>query len=155
MGIQYLLVAGSIALAVLLLRHHGTIYTSATSKIAFMLFLLFGMVAALWPQVVTVMAQGLGVGRGTDLLVYALVVGLALTSLHSYLRFKDLEDRHVRLARNIALQFSRSPHIPSVDRRGIDRASDAEDVTTGTCEVGSAAPHTDTSTSPSSSSYQH
>lgn len=102
--IQYLLVSAVVGLLVLLLRHHGTARSSAGTKIAFILFIVFAIFAVLEPSIVTEFAQWLGVGRGTDLLVYGLVAGLGFASLHTYLRFKDLEERHAKLVRAVALR---------------------------------------------------
>ena len=45
-----------------------------------------------------------GVGRGTDLVLYALVVAFLSFTVTTYLRFRDLETNYTRLARRIALE---------------------------------------------------
>jgi small membrane protein len=107
--IQYLLVAFSVALLVLFLRKRGSAKTAAGTKIAFILFVIFGIYAALRPGDVTIVAGWVGVGRGTDLLLYALVVIFTFATLNIYLRFKELELRYARLARAIALQHAEPP----------------------------------------------
>ncbi len=109
MLIQYVLVGSSIGLLLLFLRKRGTARTAAGTKIAFMLFVIFGIYAALRPGDVSVVAGWLGVGRGTDLLLYALVVVFTFATLNIYLRFKELELRYARLARAIALQHAEPP----------------------------------------------
>lgn len=109
MLIQYLLVAASIGLLLLFLRKRGTARAAAGTKIAFVLFVMFGIYAALRPGDVTVVAGWLGVGRGTDLLLYALVVIFTFATLNIYLRFKEMELRYARLARAIALQHAEPP----------------------------------------------
>lgn len=74
MLIQYVLVASSVGLLILFLRRRGTARTAAGTKLAFLLFVIFGIYAAVRPMDVQLVADWLGVGRGTDLLLYALVV---------------------------------------------------------------------------------
>ncbi|RCW38511.1 hypothetical protein DFQ14_12113 [Halopolyspora algeriensis] len=109
MLIQYILILGVVLLLVLFLRHHGTSRTAAWVKVGFVLFVVFSVFAVLRPDTVSVLAQFLGVGRGTDLLIYVIAVGFAFTSINTYLRFKELEGRYAQLARAIALRDSRVP----------------------------------------------
>ncbi len=109
MLIQYLLVLFSIAVLLLFLRKRGTTKSAASVKLAFLLFVVFGIYAVLRPGDVTVVAGWLGVGRGTDLLLYALVVVFTFATLNAYLRFKELELRYARLARAIALRHAEPP----------------------------------------------
>jgi hypothetical protein len=109
MLIQYILVLFSVALLLVFLRKRGTTKSAAGVKIAFMLFVLFGVYAVVRPEDVSVVASWLGVGRGTDLLLYALVVVFTFATLNAYLRFKELELRYARLARAIALRQAEAP----------------------------------------------
>lgn len=109
MPIQYVLVGVSVALLVLFLRRRGTARTAAGVKIAFVLFVMFGIYAALRPDDVSRLAGWVGVGRGTDLLLYALVVVFTFATLNIYLRFKEIELRYARLARAIALRNAEAP----------------------------------------------
>jgi small membrane protein len=112
MLIQYILVLFSVALLLVFLRKRGTTKSAAGVKIAFLLFVLFGVYAVIRPEDVTVVAGWLGVGRGTDLLLYALVVVFTFATLNAYLRFKELELRYARLARAIALRQAEPPREP-------------------------------------------
>ncbi|HEU5471776.1 MAG TPA: DUF2304 domain-containing protein [Actinophytocola sp.] len=115
MLIQYVLVASSVGLLILFLRRRGTARTAAGTKLAFLLFVIFGIYAAVRPMDVQLVADWLGVGRGTDLLLYALVVIFTFATLNAYLRFKELELRYARLARAIALQNAEPPSDAPVD----------------------------------------
>ncbi|HEY8372972.1 MAG TPA: DUF2304 domain-containing protein [Pseudonocardiaceae bacterium] len=119
MLIQILLIAAVLALLVFFLRHRGTARTAAGVKIGFVLFLLFGVYAVLRPDDVQLLADLVGVGRGTDLMLYALIVAFAFATINTYLRFKELELRYARLARAIALANAEAP-------RG-DRPTDSSD----------------------------
>ncbi|RRO18922.1 DUF2304 domain-containing protein [Saccharopolyspora rhizosphaerae] len=107
MMIQVILVAAVAALLVFFLRHHGTTYVSAAVRIGFVMFLGFGVFAVLRPEALTALAASVGVGRGSDLLLYGLVTAFAFFSLNTYLRFKELRVRLSRLARAVALDEER------------------------------------------------
>jgi small membrane protein len=109
MPIQYILVLLVTALLVLFLRKRGNAKSAASVKLAFMLFIVFGVYAVLRPGDVSVIAGWLGVGRGTDLLLYGLIIVFTFATLNTYLRFKELELRYARLARAIALRQAEPP----------------------------------------------
>jgi hypothetical protein len=112
MLIQFLLLAAVLLLLVFFLRNHGTSRTRAGAKIAFVLFLVFGVVAVLYPDATTTIAHWVQVGRGTDLLLYLMVVAFAFTVINTYLRFRDWELRQARLARALALRDAEPPAKP-------------------------------------------
>lgn len=64
--------------------------------------MLAGIYAVLRPDDTTVVANWFGVRRGTDLMLYALVMAFSFTTLSTYMRFKDLELRYARIARALA-----------------------------------------------------
>jgi len=107
--IQLLLVVAVVVLLIFFLRHHGTTRSAAGFKVGFVLFLVFGVLAVLLPQGVSALANLVGVGRGTDLLLYALVVAFAFYSINTYLRFKEVDLRYARLVRIIALRDAEPP----------------------------------------------
>ena len=101
--ITILLIVAALGLLVLLIRNHGTNRASALTKIGLGLFLLFAIYAVIGPGDVSWVAVRLGVGRGTDLVLYLLVVGFGYFGVFTYLRFKELELKFARLARAFAL----------------------------------------------------
>jgi hypothetical protein len=109
MLIKYLLILAVLVLLVFFLRHHGTSRSGATVKLAFALFVVFGIVAVIAPNQVSRLAVLVGVGRGTDLVLYALVVAFGFATISTYLRFKELELRYARLARAVALRSAEPP----------------------------------------------
>ena len=138
--IKIVLIIAVIGLAVFLLRNHGTNRGGAYVKIAMALFLLFAAYAVVRPDDVTWAASVLGVGRGADLVLYALVVGFGFFAISTYLRFKELELKYARLARAIALNdaerryggvaesaidparaFPEAPTVPVTERPGPGR----------------------------------
>jgi small membrane protein len=107
--IQALLILSIAALLVYLLRSRTSAGTKAWVKVGGVLFVIAGVYAILRPDDTTVVANWLGVDRGTDLMEYALIIAFVFTTLSTYMRFKELELRYARLARAIALQGARAP----------------------------------------------
>ena len=107
--IQGLLITSIIALLVYLLRSRRNAQSRAWVKVGYLVFVMTGVYAVLRPNDTTVVAHWLGVDRGTDLMLYALIIAFSFTTLSTYLRFKDLELRYARLARAVALEGAQSP----------------------------------------------
>ena len=107
--IQGLVIAAVIALLVFLLRSRGSVQARAWVKVGYVVFVVAGIYAVLRPNDTTVVAHWVGVGRGTDLMLYLLIVAFAFTTLSTYLHFRDVELRYTRLARAIALEGARRP----------------------------------------------
>lgn len=107
--IQVLLISAVISLLVYLLRSRHSAKSKAWVKIGYVAFVIAAIYAILRPDDTTVVANWLGVDRGTDLLSYALIIAFVFTTLSTYLRFKELELRFVELARVVALQNARTP----------------------------------------------
>ncbi len=101
--IKILLILAVVALLLVLLRSHGTNKGGAYVKIGMAVFLAFAAYAVIRPDDVTWVAAQLGVGRGTDLVLYMLVLGFGFFAISTYLRFKEMELKFARLARAIAL----------------------------------------------------
>lgn len=100
--IQVLLIAAVIAVVARLFRSRGA-RAQAIRRIGLVLFAAFAAVSILFPAVWTQIARNVGVDRGTDMVLYALVVAFLSSAVTTYLRFRDLEANHTRLARRIAL----------------------------------------------------
>jgi hypothetical protein len=120
--IQALLILAAVLLFILFLRRSQTARLQAFKRIGFLLFCVFGVLAVLKPDVMTWLANRVGVGRGTDLLLYMLTVIFGFFALNTYLRFKDTERRLTRLARAMAI---RDAIVPD-DRAGQAVPSDEE-----------------------------
>lgn len=107
--IQPLLIVAVLLLLVYLLRSRSTAQAKAWVKLGFVVFVVAGIYAILRPNDTTTLAHWLGLGRGTDLMLYALIIAFAFTTLSTYLRFKELELRYSRLARAVALRGAEPP----------------------------------------------
>jgi hypothetical protein len=107
--IQVLLIAAVVALLVYLLRSRTNAKAKAWVKVGYVVFVIAAIYAIIRPDDTTVLANWLGVARGTDLLLYALIIAFVFTTLSTYLRFKELELKYARLARAVALEGARTP----------------------------------------------
>jgi small membrane protein len=107
--IQVLLIVAIVTLLVYLLRSRRNARSKAWVKVGYVVFVIAAVYAIIRPNDTTVVANWLGVARGTDLLEYALIVAFLFTTISTYMRFKDLELRYAQLARAVALEGARAP----------------------------------------------
>jgi hypothetical protein len=103
MLIQVILVATAVILLAVFIRSPHTQRTLAVKRIAFILFMLASCYMVLRPSDTSWLAHKLGVGRGTDLVLYLLVVAFGFFAANTYLRFRTLEKRFTDLVRAVAL----------------------------------------------------
>lgn len=100
--IKLLLIAGIVVVAVFGMRSRGGTHL-ALRRIGGLAFVVTAIVSVLFPALVTWLANRVGVGRGTDLVLYALVVAFLFVSVALYQRIHELEARLERLTRAHAL----------------------------------------------------
>ena len=106
--IQLVLIGVVLLTAVRLLRARGA-RPQAVRRLGLMFFAAFAVWSILFPSVWNQIARIVGVGRGTDMVLYALVVAFLSFTLTTYLRFRDLEHRYTTLARRLALDEAGPP----------------------------------------------
>ena len=71
---KFVLVLAVLTILYVFVRSSNAVYVQASKRIALVLFALANVYAVMRPDDVSVIARFLGVGRGTDLVLYALVV---------------------------------------------------------------------------------
>ena len=101
--IKVLLLLAGAGLVLFFVANRRKARAKAGVKIGFVLFVVYMVYAVLRPDDLTVVAHYLGVQRGTDLVLYALVMGFAFVTVSTWVRFREQELRYSRLARTIAL----------------------------------------------------
>ena len=89
--------------ALLLLRGYAGARHQAIRRLLLLAFVLLAGASLLVPQLWTTAAELLGVGRGTDLLLYLTIVTFLGFVATSYLRFRDLQRQITAMARRLAL----------------------------------------------------
>lgn len=102
-AVQVLMIASVIALAFLGLRGSGSHRVSAGKKLAFCVLMLSVVVAVISPALVARAANLVGVGRGTDLVLYVLALAFGFYVVSQYLSAQRARNELHRLARRIAL----------------------------------------------------
>lgn len=83
----------------------------AIRRIALLFVGLAGVLAVAFPEIVNTLANYIGVGRGTDLILYVLVVVFVGNSISSSLRARQLEAQITILARSIAIEGAQKPKV--------------------------------------------
>ncbi|MBU1250020.1 MAG: DUF2304 domain-containing protein [Actinobacteria bacterium] len=107
MWFQIILVLALLGIAVYLLRSTPSPRHLAIRRLVMLVGILAGIVVIIWPDMLTVLAQLVGIGRGADLLFYvAIIIGLLYT-VNEYKRSVRFARLTTRLAREITLTEAR------------------------------------------------
>lgn len=115
MWIQLLLIGAILALGFFVMRRSGSDSHLALRRILFALFVLAAILSVLFPQWLSWVAQLVGVGRGTDLLLYALVVVFLVFVFTQYRRNTAIQRQLTLLARRVALLDAREREEETTD----------------------------------------
>lgn len=100
--IQLVLIVVTLAIAFRVMSGTGA-RTQAVRRLGLLVFAGFAVWSILSPGVWTTLAHAVGIGRGTDLILYGLVLAFFGFVVTSFKRFRDTETRYTRLARRIAI----------------------------------------------------
>lgn len=103
MWIQILLVVGVILAGIFLARPARGDSHLAVRRLFMLLFVIVAIVSIMFPQWLTWLANLVGVGRGADLLLYALVLAFLVTVATSYRHNVATNRKLTLLAREITL----------------------------------------------------
>lgn len=104
MIIKLILVPLILAVLVWGLRHRDDVGHRAGRRLLALAVAGFAILAVLAPDLTTRLARAVGIGRGTDLLLYGLVVTFVFTTAGLYFRCRDIERRLVEITRAVALR---------------------------------------------------
>lgn len=103
MIIKALLVPGLVLAVVIALRSRASLRGQARRKILAVLTVVAGILAVMFPGLLQVIADAVGVTRGTDLLLYVLALVIVYLVGSTGVRFREQESRLMLLARQVAL----------------------------------------------------
>ena len=104
--IQFIILAFlllSFAMVLLVIRRN------VIGRLFFMAQFLVGALFVLFPDLSTKVAHCIGVGRGTDLLLYFLIVLFYMTVLFFISIFRRIEQRQTAIIRQMAIQSAKQP----------------------------------------------
>ena len=134
MWIQLILLAAIVGVALVLNRSTADARHQAIRRLLLMLFVAGAAASVLFPQILTRVANLIGVGRGADLLLYALVIAFLSFMATTFRRMNQLQSRITVLARELTLAQARAEDAETrgVVARGADaQAEDDEDTSSG------------------------
>ncbi|MDO4918630.1 DUF2304 domain-containing protein [Kocuria sp.] len=119
--VQIILILAVAYGALTLVRGGANAKHQAIRRLSAVAFFLFAAVSILIPNLVSHAARLLGIGRGTDLVLYALVVLFMVSQYTAAQHRRDEEVSITRLARHIAIAEAEKPW--EADAAHADRAS--------------------------------
>ncbi len=99
----------AIAVAAFFMLRGGGARHQAIRRIFMLVFIVGAASSVFFPQIWTWAANLVGVGRGTDLLLYFLVLTFLGFVASTYRRFRNLEQNVTELSRQVALVTARRP----------------------------------------------
>jgi hypothetical protein len=123
--IRIFLILAAIGLLVLLLRSRTSARTRAWKKLILIALTGIAILSILRPGLTGKVANLVGVGRGTDLLLYLLTAVFLYVAVGFFLRFRDLERQLTVLARRLAVDEANPAFVSqAADGRAAPGAAD-------------------------------
>lgn len=107
--VQIVLILAVVLVSLALMRGGSNARHLAIRRIMLMLFALVAAFSVFFPAILTSIANFFGIGRGTDLVLYALIVSFLVFMATTYQRFRGLESSLTLLSRRIALDEASRP----------------------------------------------
>ncbi|WCI08617.1 DUF2304 domain-containing protein [Arthrobacter sp. OVS8] len=140
--VQIVLVLAVIVVSLALMRGGSNARHLAIRRIMLVIFACVAALSIFFPELLTMLARSLGIGRGTDLVLYGLVVSFMVFMATTYQRFRHMETTLTQLSRRIAIDETpglgsrmrrerRRPCSRNEHRKLNDRARDASGQTRG------------------------
>ncbi|MFM9130875.1 MAG: DUF2304 domain-containing protein, partial [Actinomycetes bacterium] len=86
------------------LRARKTARVRAWQKLIIIIFVLTVILVTLSPRLSTQLALFFGLNRATDVIVYATIIILLFVTANIYLKFQDMHNQLVKIARKTAIQ---------------------------------------------------
>ena len=108
-GIKIVLLGGFSVLFVYFFKNIDTNRAHAGRKVLALLFFVFAVVSIMSPELFDSLAHDLGIGRGTDLLLYGLTLAFLFAFSSLYLQLRKQNQAIITLARKIALLEAAQP----------------------------------------------
>lgn len=105
--IKLLLLATIVAVGLLAFRGSKRAIHKVLWRVYVVMIVVLAGLAVVFPDMLTEVAELVGVGRGADLLLYLLVVTFMLVTVVLFRRLAELERRYTQLARDAALRDAR------------------------------------------------
>lgn len=107
--VQVVLVLVVIFFSLMLVRGGSNAKHMAVRRIMVMLFAISAVLSIFFPTILSQLARLVGVGRGTDLMLYAFIVSFLVYMSTTHQRFRQTETTLTKLSRRIALDEAERP----------------------------------------------
>lgn len=107
--IKAILVLAIVVVALWALRHRDRVGLRAGGRLLLLAVGALGVLSVAIPDITQRAADAVGVQRGTDLVLYGLIITFAFTSASLYFRQRDLENRFATLTRALAIHQAVAP----------------------------------------------
>jgi hypothetical protein len=107
--VQVALVLAVVIVSLALMRGGSNARHLAIRRIMLVLFACVAAFSIFFPELLTRVARLLGIGRGTDLVLYGLIVSFLVFMATTYQRFRHMESTLTKLSRRIALDETPAP----------------------------------------------
>lgn len=107
--LQIVLVVAVIFFSLVLIRGGSNAKHMAVRRIMVLLFAAAAVLSIFFPTILTRFANVVGVGRGTDLMLYAFIVSFLVYISTTHQRFRQMEGSVTKLSRRIALDEAERP----------------------------------------------
>lgn len=107
--VQIVLVLSVILASLVLMRGGSNARHLAIRRILLLTFAVAAALSIFFPEILTNVAHAFGVGRGTDLVLYATIVSFFVFMSTTYQRFRHQETALTKLARRIAIDEAEKP----------------------------------------------
>ncbi|PYI39813.1 DUF2304 domain-containing protein [Arthrobacter psychrolactophilus] len=101
--VQIVLVLAVIIVSLALMRGGSNARHLAIRRIMLVLFACVAALSIFFPGLLSQLARFFGIGRGTDLVLYGLIVSFLVFMATTYQRFRHMETTATKLSRRIAL----------------------------------------------------
>jgi len=107
--VQVVLVLVVFFFSSMLIRGGSNAKHMAVRRIMVLLFAVSAVLSIFFPAILSQMARLVGVGRGTDLMLYAFIVSFLVYMSTTHQRFRQTETTLTKLSRRIALDEAARP----------------------------------------------
>ncbi|WP_218714197.1 DUF2304 domain-containing protein [Arthrobacter sp. BF1] len=101
--VQIVLVLAVIIVSLALMRGGSNARHLAIRRIMLVLFACVAALSIFFPGLLSQLARFFGIGRGTDLVLYGLIVSFLVFMATTYQRFRHMETTLTKLSRRIAV----------------------------------------------------
>lgn len=116
--IKVILIALFVAFALVLIVPVSGARRLAVRRVLLLLTTIAGILAIAFPELLNALANLVGVGRGTDLVLYVLVVVFVGNAISNSISHRQLEREVTKLARTAAITAAPPPQRPTVTDEG-------------------------------------